>query len=249
MTFETIIYEKKNAAARITFNRPEKMNAMNGTTFRELLAALDDAEQDDAVRAVVIAGQGKAFSAGVDLKFAKAELTSVKAELDFLKVGKRLLERIEALTKPVIAAVNGIALAGGFEIILAADLVIAVDDVMISDQHMKVGMFGAGGSPYRLPFMVGFRKAKELILTGKWISGKEAEAIGLVNRAVPREQFEAAIDEMVADLTDKDPMTMRLTKAYMNDMILADASSKVDAAMLSSLVNNLSKPAEPASSK
>lgn len=241
MAYETIIYEKKDASARITFNRPEKMNALNGTSFRELLATLNDADKDENIKVVVIAGQGKAFCAGVDLKFAKQNLTSAKAELDFLKVGKTFLETIERLSKPVIAAVNGIALAGGFEIILAADLVVAVEDVMIGDQHMKVGMFGAGGSPYRLPFMVGFRKAKELILTGKWITGKEAEEIGLVNRAVPADQFEQAIEEMVAELADKDPLTMRITKAYMNDMLMTDSGAKVDTAILSSLVNNLSK--------
>jgi enoyl-CoA hydratase len=241
MNYETIIYEMKNAVARITFNRPEKMNALNRTSFEELLSALDDADGDESVRAVVIAGQGKAFCAGVDLKFAKQELVSVKAEMDFLKVGKRLLDRIEGLTKPVIAAVNGIAIAGGFEIILAADLAVVVEDVMIGDQHMKVGMFGAGGSPYRLPQVIGLKKAKELLLTGKWITGKEAEEMGLVNKAVPADQFEQAIEAMTAELVDKDPMTMRITKTYINSMNLTDVSTKVEVAMLSAVVNGRSK--------
>ena len=245
MSYENIIYEKREAVARITFNRPTKMNALNRQSFQELLAALDDADQDEAIRVVVIAGQGKAFCAGVDLKFAKAELVSVAAELDFLKVGKRLLDRIESLTKPVIAAVNGIAIAGGFEIMLAADLAVAIEDVMIGDQHMKVGMFGAGGSPYRLPLTIGLKQAKELLLTGKWITGKQALAMGLVNRAVPAEEFEAAVAAMAAELADKDPMTMRITKAYINDMMLDNISSRVDTAMLSSMVNNLSKGDSP----
>lgn len=241
MNYENIIYEKREVAARITLNRPKKMNALNRTSFNELLSALDEAEQDDEIKVVVIVGQGKAFCSGVDMKFAKQELTTVKAELDFLRIGKRMLDKIEELTKPVIVGVNGIAIAGGFEIILAADMVIAIEDVQIGDQHMRVGMFGAGGSPYRLSFMVGFRKAKELILTGKWITGKEAETIGLVNRAVKASQFEAAIDEMVSELADKDPITMRVTKSYMNNMIMTDSGTKVDVAMLTSIVNNLSK--------
>jgi enoyl-CoA hydratase len=244
MNYETVIYEKNSGIARITFNRPAKMNALNRTSFQELLSVLDDAEQDDAVRVVVIAGQGKAFCAGVDLKFARQELIGVKAELDFLQTGKKLLAKIEGLTKPVIAAVNGIALAGGFEIILAADFAIAVEDVMIGDQHMKVGMFGAGGSPFRLPLFVGLRKAKEMLLTGQWISGKEAEKIGLVNKAVPADQFENAIAELAAELAGKDPMTMRITKAYINHMTLTDVDAKVEVAMLSSIVNNLSREAQ-----
>ena len=129
----------------------------------------------------------------------------------------------------------------GFEIILAADLAVAVEDVMIGDQHMKVGMFGAGGSPYRLPQVIGLKKAKELLLTGKWITGKEAEEMGLVNKAVPADQFEQAIEAMTAELVDKDPMTMRITKNYINSMTLTDVSTKVEVAMLSAVVNGQSK--------
>ena len=241
MSYETILFEKKDAVARITLNRPEKMNAMTRETFHEIIRALDDAEQDDNIRVVVITGKGKAFCAGVDLKFASSELDNLKSEWDFLCVGKRLLGRIEDLAKPVIAAVNGLALAGGFEIILAVDFVVAAEDAMMGDQHMRVGLFGAGGSPYRLPFMVGFRKAKELILTGKWISGKEAEKIGLVNRAVPADELEKAVDEMAAELADKSPVAMRITKSYMNRMTLTDANAKIEMAMLSSLLNSSSE--------
>jgi enoyl-CoA hydratase len=241
MSYETIIFEKTESVARITLNRPEKMNALTGVAFHEIIHALDDAEQDDSTRVVVITGKGKAFCAGVDLKFASEKLDNLKSEWDFLRVGKRLLERIEDLTKPVIAAVNGLALAGGFEIILAADLVVAAEDAMIGDQHMKVGMFGAGGSPFRLPLMIGFRKAKEMVLTGKWISGKEAEAIGLVNRAVSLGELDTAVNEMVAELADKSPVAMRITKSYMNRMTLTDADSKVEVAMLSALVNGSSE--------
>lgn len=246
MSYQEIIYEKKDAVARITLNRPEKMNAITGVMFKEILHALDEAEQDEQVRVVVMTGSGKAFCAGVDLKFAEKELDNLKSEWDFLHVGKRLLSRIEDLAKPVIIAVNGLALAGGFEIILAADMVIAAEDAKIGDQHMKVGMFGAGGSPYRLPFMVGFRKAKELVLTGKWISGREAEQIGLVNRAVPAQDLEKAVDELVSELVDKSPMTMRITKSYMNRAILTDEDTKVEMAMLSAMLDNQSEDHEEA---
>ncbi|HEJ83027.1 MAG TPA: enoyl-CoA hydratase/isomerase family protein [Desulfobacteraceae bacterium] len=241
MGYETILFGKKDVVARITLNRPEKMNAMNGVMFREVLQALDDAEKDDKVRVVVITGSGKAFCTGVDLTFAREELDSFRSELDFLSLGKRLLRRMEDLAKPLIAAVNGLALAGGFEMILAVDMVIAAEEAMIGDQHMRVGMFGAGGTPFRLPILIGLRKAKELILTGRWISAKEAERIGLVNRAVPAGELEQAVDEMVAELADKSPTAMRITKSYMNRTALSHAEANLEMAILSSLANTASE--------
>ncbi len=239
--YETIIYEVKDSVAKITFNRPEKLNAMTGVTFREITDALDRADKDSDVRVLVITGNGRAFCAGVDLKFAAKELDNLKSQTDFLTIGKDLLQKIEKLSKPVIAAINGLALAGGFEILLACDLAVAKEDAMIGDQHMKVGMFGAGGTPYRLPLLIGLRRAKELLLTGKWISGKDAEKIGLVNRAVPAEEFEKAVDEMAAELADKSPTAMRLTKSYINKSILSDADVRLESAMLSAIVNDTSE--------
>ena len=111
---------------------------------------------------------------------------------------------------------------------------------------MKVGMFGAGGSPFRLSFMVGFRRAKELVLTGKWLSGKEAEQIGLVNRAVPAEQLGNAVEEMVAELADKSPTAMRITKSFMNRTTLVDADAKIEMAILSAMLGNASEDHEEA---
>lgn len=237
MSYETIIFEKKEAVAKITLNRPEVMNAMNDVMFREIGQALEDSEEDNNIRVVVITGNGRAFCSGVDLKFAREKLTSQKAKEDFYRLGNRVkMRRMEEMSKPVIAAVNGFALAGGFEIVLACDLAIAAEDATIGDQHMNYGLFGAGGSPYRLPLLVGIRKAKELIFTGKWISGKEAERIGLVNRAVPADQLESAVDEMVAQLADKSPVAMRISKAYINRTAFIDADSRLELLIMSALV-------------
>ena len=237
MSYETILFEKKGAVAKITLNRPQALNAMNDVMFREIGQALEDSEEDNNIRVVVITGNGRAFCSGVDLKFAREKLTSQKAKEDFYRLGNRVkMRRIEEMSKPVIAAVNGFALAGGFEIVLACDLAIAAEDATIGDQHMNYGLFGAGGSPYRLPLLVGIRKAKELIFTGKWISGKEAERIGLVNRAVPADQLESAVDEMVAQLADKSPVAMRISKAYINRTAFIDADSRLELLIMSALV-------------
>ncbi len=237
MGYGTIIFEKKGAVAKITLNRPEVMNAMNDAMFREIGQALEDSEQDNNIRVVVITGKGRAFCSGVDLKFSREKLVSQKDKEDFYRLGNRVkMRRIEEMSKPVIAAVNGFALAGGFEIMLTCDLAIAAEDAQIGDQHMNYGLFGAGGSPYRLPLLVGIRKAKELIFTGKWVSGKEAERIGLVNRAVPADQLESAVDEMVAQLVDKSPMAMRISKAYINRTAFIDADSRLELLIMSALV-------------
>jgi enoyl-CoA hydratase len=236
MSYETIIYEKKEAVAKITLNRPQVLNAMNDVMFREIGEALEDSEEDNTIRVVVITGKGRAFCTGVDLKFSREKLTSQKAKEDFYRYGNRVkMRRIVEMSKPVIAAVNGFALAGGFEIMLACDLAIASEDAQLGDQHMIYGFFGAGGSPFRLPLLVGMRKAKELIFTGKMISGKEAERIGLVNRAVPADQLESAVDELVAQLVDKSPVAMKISKAYINRTAYIDADSRLELLIMSAL--------------
>ncbi|MFC1535234.1 enoyl-CoA hydratase/isomerase family protein [Thermodesulfobacteriota bacterium] len=241
MSYETIVLEKKAAVAKIVLNRPKSMNAMNDIMFSEIGQALQEVERDEDIRVVVLTGNGKAFCAGVDLKFAETLDSDMKRH-DFYRLGNRgIMAGMENLSKPVIAAVNGYALAGGFELMLSADLAIAAEDAIIGDQHMNYGLFGAGGSPYKLPILVGVRKAKEIIFTGERISGKEAERIGLVNRAVPADQLEGAVDELAAKMIDKSPVAMRLTKTYINRVALADAELKMELAELSALVNSNSE--------
>jgi enoyl-CoA hydratase len=243
--YETIILEKKAAVAKIILNRPEIMNAMDDRMFREIDHALEDAEQDSNVRVVVITGKGRAFCAGVDLKFSREKLVSQKDKEAFYRLGNNgKFRRILEMSKPVIAAVNGFALAGGFEIMLTCDLAIAAEDAQIGDQHMNYGLFGAGGSPFKLPHLIGIRKAKELIFTGKWITGKEAERIGLVNRAVPADQLDSAVDELVAQLADKSPVAMKITKAYINRTAYVDADSRMELLIMSALVLGASEDAQ-----
>ena len=149
-------------------------------------------------------GAGRAFCAGVDLKFATEELKTLQDQQDLFRFGNQMaLEKMEGLSKPVIAQVHGACLAGGFEMMLAADLVIAADDAKIGDQHINVGLFGGGGCVYRLSLLVGMRKTKELVLTGKRLSGKEAAEIGLVNQSVPLDKLDSAVAELAAELAPR----------------------------------------------
>ena len=242
MDYQTIIYEKKKAVVFITLNRPEALNAMTRKTFIEIGQALEDAEQDEDIRVVVIKGNGRAFCAGVDLKFSMEELTNLQEQEAFFRLGNKIiLEKIESMGKLVIAVVHGYCLAGGFEIMLAVDLVIATEDAKIGDQHINVGLIGAGGSPYRLPLMIGMRRAKDILLSGRVLTGKEAEQIGLVNRAVPPDQLESTVEALAADLASKSPIAMRLTKAFVNRSVQIDAQARLEFAMMSTLVLNTSE--------
>jgi enoyl-CoA hydratase/carnithine racemase len=237
MEFETILYDKKDHVARITLNRPDALNAINRTMVTELGKVLDDSETDRDVRVVVITGAGRAFCSGADLKFASEELTTSQAEQEFFRFANRvMMRRIETLSKPVIAAVNGYAMAGGFEILTVVDLVIAAEDAMIGDMHIKHGLLAAGGAPYRLPLLIGMRKAKELMFTGKTITGKEAEEIGLVNKAVPASILQSTVDALAAELAEYSPVAMSITKRLINDSVLVDIEARLELILMSFLV-------------
>jgi enoyl-CoA hydratase/carnithine racemase len=237
MEFETILYDKKDHVARITLNRPKALNSLTRTMLMEIGKALEDSEKDKGIRVVVITGSGKAFCTGVDLKFAKEELTTSQAEQEFFRLGNEvMLRRIEKMPKPVIAAINGYAMAGGFEILSVADLVIASEDAVIGDRHMKLGLLAAGGAYYRVPLLIGVRKAKELIFTGKTLTGKEAEQIGLVNRAVPPNKLKSTVDALAAELAELSPVAMRISKALINETMLVDIEARLELILMSSLV-------------
>jgi enoyl-CoA hydratase len=243
--YQTILYEKENGVASIILNRPEAMNAITRTMFLEIGQALDDAEQDGSVSVVVLRGSGKSFCAGVDLKFASEELKTLQDEQDLFRLGNKMaLERMEGLSKPVIAAVHGYCLAGGFELMMATDLVIAAEDAKIGDQHINVGLFGGGGCVYRLALLVGMRKAKEIVLMGKRLSGKEAEQIGLVNLAVPLDELDSAVAEMAAELSSKSPVALRLSKWFINRVAMLDADTRLELAIMYSLIDSTSEDKE-----
>jgi enoyl-CoA hydratase/carnithine racemase len=244
MDYTTIIVEKDkdNYIEKITFNRPEVMNGMNRAMIGEIGQALLDAEQDASVRVVVLTGKGKAFCAGADLKAAAEEMgTLAQQEAWFRWANKTMMNPLAQLSKPVIAAVNGAALGGGYEMMLACDLVIAAEDAIIADQHINFGLVGPGGSTERTTWLLGPRKAKEVILTGKRMTGREAEKIGLVNMAVPKDQLESAVYEMAVQLAQKSPVAMRLAKALINRALQVDFSTSEQLEIMSAIVNATSE--------
>ncbi len=203
--YQTLLCEVREGVANITLNRPQAMNTFNPDLVRELGGAVDWAAANDTVKAVVFRGAGRAFSAGGDLKYIEETrlFEDLGGHLQFLDTIKALFAKIEALPVPTIAVVTGFALAGGLELMLSCDLAIASEDAVIGDQHSNYGILPGGGSTVRLPRRIGLQRALELIYTGKRLSGTEAEAYGLVLRAVPREAVDKAVEELVAPLRQR----------------------------------------------
>lgn len=229
MEFDTIVLEKKEGIARITLNRPKQLNAVNEEVLLELRAAIEDIEKDDTVRVVVIAGSGRAFCAGADLAFMKGILHDPAALREFLELWRKAYDSIQELGQPVIASINGIALAGGLELVTACDLAIASEDAQLGDQHAAVGLIPGGGNSQRLPRLIGVRKAKELLFTGDWISAKEAERIGLINRAVPADKLEETVNELARKLAmERSPLASKVNKSLVNQGIQVNLSAALD---------------------
>ena len=217
METKSIIYEKKEGVARIILNRPDQLNAINLELLQEIEKAFEDIESDQTVKAVLISAKGRAFCAGADLKFMKGLLDSPAKTEAFLRFLRKTFNDIEGCSKPVVTAVHGMALAGGLELIMVSDLAIASEDARIGDQHANFGLIPGGGATQRLPRIVGLRKAKEIILTGEWLSAREAEKLGLINKVVPADQLEKEALAVVAKVIEnKSPLAAKGIKALTN---------------------------------
>lgn len=215
MKLDSIIYEKRENTAWITFNRPKALNAQNQILLSELTGVLEEANKDDEVRVMVITGAGeKAFSAGADI----AEILTWST-LDFVKKfkgSKRAYELIREIPKPVIAMVNGYALGGGCEIAMACDIIIASENAQFGLPEITIGAIPGGGGTQVLPRLIGEKRAKELVFTGDFVSAEEAWRIGLVNRVVPREKLRETVEELARKLKSKSPAIMRFAKLSVN---------------------------------
>jgi enoyl-CoA hydratase len=182
MNYKNIILEKKDEIGIITINRPQVLNALNRETLEELTTAVQDLETDSTVRIAIITGKDRAFIAGADIKEMRG-MNTLQAKA-FVELGHRLLQDIENSRLPYIAAVNGLALGGGCELIMACDLILASANAKIGQPEINLGIHPGFGGTQRLPRLVGNIKAKELLLTGDAIDAAEALRIGLVNKVV-----------------------------------------------------------------
>jgi len=207
---ENVRYEKKGAIAYVTIDRPHVLNALNKATWSDLRSAFEDARDDDAIRGVILTGGGdKAFVAGADIS-ELAKSTAIDAEKGS-RFGQQVLDLIENLGKPVIAAVNGFALGGGLETAMACTIRIAVEHARFGQPEVKLGLLPGGGGTQRLPRLVGKGRALQLLLTGGMIGADEAYRIGLVNEVVQAADLITRAEAILKDIAANGPIAVRLT--------------------------------------
>ena len=228
MDTSTVTYEAKDGIARVVLDRPAQLNAVSPTLLEDLDRVCQAIEADPGVRVVTLTAAGRVFCAGADLK-AVRELSPDPARWSgFMRLWHRVFNRIEALPLPVIAGVQGLALAGGLELVLVADLVIAEETARLGDQHANFGLVAGGGGSQRLPRLIGARRAKELMLLGGWLSAAEARDWGLVNRVAPAGTLGAAVEEMAAALAPKSVGAARTVKTLVNRAFDADPAGGLE---------------------
>lgn len=215
LAYETISYETDGRVASIVLNRPERMNAMNTKMLAELSDALERAEEDGEVIAVVVRGAGsKAFSSGADISEMQAGTPWTMRRYNMVWID--LFHQIEMLRKPVIAVVEGYALAGGFELALSCDLVVATDNARFGLAEINIGVIPGAGGPQRLTRLMSRNKAKEILMTGDMISAADAQALGLVNRLTTAEGLEEELQQLLDTICSKSPLALAAVKAAVN---------------------------------
>jgi enoyl-CoA hydratase/carnithine racemase len=214
-----LLYEIRGRTAWITLNRPDDLNCIDGDLAREMVLAVEAAEADDEVRALVFTGAGRAFCAGADLKYVLGILTGEDPEeiRRFMAGAREMFTRIAECEKPVIAAINGIAAAGGCELILACDLAIAGEGVTIADAHANYGLLPGGGGSVRLPRKIGPARAKYLLYTGEFLAAETLRDWGLINAVVPADKLVGEVEALAAKITAKSPLVIRRMKHLVDD--------------------------------
>ncbi|QUS41961.1 enoyl-CoA hydratase [Tardiphaga alba] len=205
-----IQYEKKGPIVYVTINRPKVLNALNTATWIDLHAAFEDAKADQTVRGVILTGAGdKAFIAGADIG-ELADIDAYDAE-ESSRFGQDVLDLIENLGKPVIAAINGFALGGGCETAMACTIRIAAEHARLGQPEVKLGLLPGGGGTQRLPRLVGKGRALQLILTGETISAQEAYRIGLVNEVVAADSLIARAEAVLQQIMANAPIAVKFS--------------------------------------
>lgn len=216
LTFETLLVETHDQICEITLNRPRVLNALDPTMRNELTAALSEAERDPDIRAIIITGSGRAFSVGVDLSHAATrEVEDETARFWRTNAHNFVREhlRIWDMGKPVIAAVNGYAMGAGCDLALICDITLASEEAVFGEPEIRQI---SGPVTLVMPSIIGWKKAKELLLTGNSLSAREALEWGLVNHVYPADQLMAEARELASKLVRIDPFTMELNKHAIN---------------------------------
>jgi 2-(1,2-epoxy-1,2-dihydrophenyl)acetyl-CoA isomerase len=212
MTYTTLEVARADGAGWITLNRPDRLNALTGEMFLELERAAAELAADPEVGAIVLTGRGRAFCAGADLKSytTEVDVEDPHSVRDRMRLIARLVRAWTGLDKPTVAAVNGVAVGGGANLALMCDLVLMREDATLAQNYAQKGLVPDMGATYFLPRLVGRARAAELALLGDFVTAAEAERIGLVNRCIPADRFDAEVREYARRLSATPPRALEL---------------------------------------
>jgi enoyl-CoA hydratase len=227
MEYKNTLYEKdkEKGIVKLTINRPEVRNALNAATRQEIRSAIEEIEKDEDIRVVIITGAGeKAFVSGADITAFK-DATPIMMEKSASTLGQQLLSDIENLPVPVIAMINGFCLGGGQELAMCCDIRIASENAKFGQPEINIGIFPGAGGTQRLPRLVGWGRAKELMYTGRIIDAAEAERIGLVDKVVPQERLETEVKQLAETIASKSPLIIKLVKKTINKGMYTDLAA------------------------
>lgn len=210
MNEDVLLLDKQGAVATATLNRPAAMNALNADLIDRLNQVLDEVSADPSIRVLVITGNGAAFCAGADLKDALKP--SLPGEDDFLKRASDVMQRLAALPKPVIVALNGTTMAGGLELAMCADIILAAEEAQIGDSHANFGVYPGAGGAAVLPRLVPLPTAMYLLLTGKTLPARRWYELGFVAEVHPADRLSEAATALAKQLAMRSPSSLRKMK-------------------------------------
>lgn len=226
MEYNHILFSIENKIAKITFNNPDKLNSFNFEMAEEVQNALDKCNIDENIRAVIITGSGKAFSAGQDLKEAISGKYQVEHIVDHHY--NPIIIKIRQLAKPVIAAVNGVAAGAGANIALACDIVIANENAKFIQAFSSIGLIPDSGGTYFLPRLIGMQKASALMMLGDKITAEEAEKTGMIYKVFPENEFDEQLMNIASKLAKMPTRALYLTKQALNSSFNNDLRIQLD---------------------
>ena len=220
-----IVLEKDGAIARVWLNRPHKKNAVTVELLHRLDEIIVEVDNDPDLRVLVLRGRENTFCSGFDLDELLANYVGTTTAMEVAVLSAKVCDRLYSMNTPSVAVLEGHVTAGGFELMISCDFAVASEDALIGDFHIRRALFGGAGPIYRLPRMIGIRKTKELMLTGKLLNGREAVDFDLINAAAPAEELDKLVQDFIAPLIDKSPFAMRLTKMTIDRGLDADIQS------------------------
>ncbi|WP_447644537.1 enoyl-CoA hydratase/isomerase family protein [Nocardioides zeae] len=220
-----VLLEKDGNVARVWLNRPHKKNAVTVELLHRLDEIITEVDADPDLHVLVLRGKGGTFCSGFDLDELLENYVGNTMAMEVAVLSAQVCDRLYQMNTPSVAVLEGYVTAGGFELMISCDFAVSADDAKIGDFHIRRALFGGAGPIYRLPRMIGLRKTKELMLTGKLLSGTEAVDFDLINASAPAAELDQLVADFVAPIVDKSPFAMRLTKMTINQGLDADVRS------------------------